>query len=196
MKKPYRTESQEFTTLTPMELFVLTMLGCGRISSIYEFKSRLLLSQGAIQPTLRRLQDLGFIAKSGPAGTLHRKQLALTDAGRDALTTKWTWGLGQALEADAESVLRVAWSAAQLDTGAAQQFLADAVEKKRQQSQTKMDEVKNFDPSIDDPDSPYRQMRKLNQAEQLDAEYRSLRAAENLLAKWIEFRSTTRDERS
>ena len=83
--------------MTAMEVFILALLSTGRVSSIYEFKSR--LPQGAMQSTLSRLESLGCISRGSPVGSQQRKKLAITKKGREALHEKWTWGLGEAVSA-------------------------------------------------------------------------------------------------
>ena len=186
MKKPRQGQPEELARLAPMELFVLALLASGRVASVYDFKRRLLLSQGAMQPTLKRLETLGYVGKQSPTGALRRKELTLTPSGREILLQKWTWGLSEAAVADADTVLRVVWAAAQLDEAVAQSFLAAALDEKKQQTKQLMDEAKRFRPSQDDPDSLYRWMRLQSQAEQIAAEYRSLSVAERALRDWIQ----------
>src|SRR5215469_6367696 len=114
MKNQFK--SRELAGFAPMELFALALVATGRVTSLYDFKRRLMLSQGAIQPTLKRLEGLGYIAKKSPTGALQRKELTVTALGKKILLRKWTWSLTRAVAADADTILRVVWAAAQLDT--------------------------------------------------------------------------------
>lgn len=189
MKTLRKRATNVASLLTAMEVFVLALLSSGRISTVYDFKRRLLLSQGAVQSTISHLESLGYIAKSSPAGSLQRKNLVLTEEGRKNLRQKWSWGLGQAVSADAETVLRVAWAAAQLDENTARDFLGTAAANKEREASKRMSEVQNYLVTEEDPDSLYRMMRFRTQAEQLKAEARSLMSAAKMFHEWIERRN-------
>jgi hypothetical protein len=102
--------------------------------------------------------------------------------------------LGQAVSADAETILRLAWAGAQLDRKTAIQFLSSAASAKEKEAKKRMSEAQAYRPSEEDPDSLYRGMRMRVQAEQLNAEGRSLFEAREVLHEWIERRKTQNEQ--
>ena len=153
---------------SPMELFILALIGRLNLSTLYEFRQKAGLEPGAIRLALERLEKAELITRSA-SGRRMRRNLALTTLGSAMLKEHWTRSLVP--HSDAESVLRAAFLAlAMAEPGRAISYLAEAAEDRRRKAQEKGIAAGSHPDRAANPLSVYLWMRAATEARRLHAE--------------------------
>lgn len=120
--------------LSPMAVFIMALIRNAGAKTLYELKKLGALSYGGIRPTLKGLQEHGYLSKGVSKGDLGKKELAATSAGLKAFEETWRWSLGEAVRSDLDTVLRLAWVARTMgEEETARTFLRSAADHRRKE---------------------------------------------------------------
>jgi len=117
---------EESISLSPSEVFVLSMLRYGGLNSLYQFHEQAGLSHGAIFPILRRLEELHLLESAFTKGK-RKRMYRVTADGEAQLEVDWLAGWRKT-PPDSESVVRTAWVLSLFDLEHAQEYLLHIAE--------------------------------------------------------------------
>ena len=136
----YQELAEDTLILSPMAVFIMALIIKAGAQTLYQLKKLGALSYGGIRPTLKRLQEHGYLSKAASEGDLGRKELAASSAGVKAFEETWRWSLGEAVRADVDTILRLAWVARTMgEEETARTFLRSAADRRRKELETLSD---------------------------------------------------------
>jgi DNA-binding MarR family transcriptional regulator len=120
--------------LTATEFFVLVLSNIRDSTTMYELELRAGLSSGGVKHVVSSLERSGWIRRQ-PSGIRRRRVLVTTEQGRALITSKLAEILAAAEFGGFTSIVRVAWSALQLDRDEGLLFLQRAANRRDQYAQ-------------------------------------------------------------
>ena len=159
--------------LTATEFFVLALASLRESTTMYELELRAGLSSGGVKHVVSSLERGGWLGRR-PSGVRRRRDLVPTEEGRRLLTSRLSDILDVAEFEDFPALVRVAWSAMQLDAGKGIAFLERAAARRDQFAGEHIAELSRL-PTSDAVMSSYKRASLQCQAERLRCEAAILR---------------------
>ena len=159
--------------LTSTQFFVLVLAELRDSTTMYDLELRAGLSSGGVKHVVASLEAAGLLRRK-PSGLRRSRGLTPTDAGRELLHSQLAMILAETEFDDFKGLVRVGWSAIQLDPSHGIAFLKRAAMRRDQYAEehlTQLERLSTRDAII----SSYNRMLLRCQAEQLRCEATILR---------------------
>lgn len=160
--------SDDLSNLGPMGYFLLAVIEYAGLTSLYMLKEEAGLQPGGIRPAVTELERAGLISRAAP-GKRRRRDLKLTDEGREVLRDSWKRCLDD--HVDAESIVRSAMVGWFMEgPGFAAIYLEFAGSSRKEKAEAMIRDAEHLKRSQTGPMSSYRWMRLETEAHRRRAE--------------------------
>jgi len=159
--------------LTATEFFVLVLTSLRESTTMYELELRAGLSSGGVKHVVASLERAGWLLRR-PSGLRRSRGLVPTEAGRSLLKTHLPQILAGTEFEEFQGLVRVGWSAMQVEPQQAVFFLKRAADRREQYAEEQITELNRLS-SRDAVIRSYKQMLLQCQSERLRCEASILR---------------------
>jgi DNA-binding MarR family transcriptional regulator len=159
--------------LTSTQFFVLVLAALRDPTTMYDLELRAGLSSGGVKHVVASLEQAGLLRRR-PSGLRRSRGLTPTEAGRQLLHSQLASILSETEFDDFKGLVRVGWSAMQLERSHGVAFLKRAAMRRDQYAEEHLAEIERLS-SRDAIISSYNRMLLHCQAEQLRCEAAILR---------------------